>query len=193
MELAVPFRPLLPVSLTLALSAFALAGCDRQAPEQPQADASAAPLAGTVDPGHAGELMPAVTVRDPGGKQLNLGALQGQPVLLNLWATWCAPCVEEMPLLDGLAGDYGDRLRVVTVSQDLQGEQEVPPFFAKEGFAHLEPWLDKDNALSELLGGGNLPTTVLYDASGSEIARVLGGFDWSSPEARALIDEAAAS
>jgi thiol-disulfide isomerase/thioredoxin len=186
MEFAVSFRLL----LTLVIPALALAGCDRQAPEQPQAEASAASLAGKVDRSHAGELMPTLAVKDPTGKQLNLGALQGQPVLLNLWATWCAPCVEEMPLLDRLAGDYDGKLRVVTVSQDLQGDKEVPPFFASKKFAHLEPWLDKDNALSEMLGGGNLPTTVLYDASGTEVARVLGGYDWSSPEARGLVDEA---
>jgi thiol-disulfide isomerase/thioredoxin len=182
--------PLFRLSLTLALSALLLAGCDRQEPTAPQASASNQPLTGTIDRSHAGELMPAMTVRDPAGKQLNLAALQGQPVLLNLWATWCAPCVKEMPLLDELAGDYAGKLRVVTVSQDLQGDTEVPPFFAKEKFAHLEPWLDKDTALSLKLGGGNLPTTVLYNASGEEVARVIGGFDWSSPAARGLVDEA---
>ncbi|MGN6497944.1 MAG: TlpA family protein disulfide reductase [Tsuneonella sp.] len=179
------------LSLTLALSALLLAGCDRGEPAAPQATASSSQgLEGKIDRSHAGELMPAMTVKDAGGKQLNLAALQGQPVLLNLWATWCAPCVKEMPLLDDLAGDYTGKLRVVTVSQDLQGDTEVPPFFAKEKFAHLEPWLDKDTALSMKLGGGNLPTTVIYSASGEEVARVVGGFDWSSPAARAVVDEA---
>ena len=176
--------------LTVVIPALALAGCDREAPEQPQAEASEGALAGEIDRGHAGELMPAVEVRDPSGKPLNLAALQGRPVLLNLWATWCAPCVEEMPLLDALAADYDGRLRVVTVSQDLPGAAAVEPFFAKHEFARLEPWLDKDTALSTELGGGVLPTTVLYDASGTELARVVGAFDWESPEARALIDEA---
>lgn len=179
------------LSLTLVIPALLLAGCDREAPEQPQAEASAA--AGEIDRSHAGELMPAVQVRDPAGKPLNLGALQGQPVLLNLWATWCAPCVEEMPLLDALAAEYDGRLRVVTVSQDMQGAAAVEPFFAQHQFARLEPWLDKDTALSTELGGGVLPTTVLYDAAGSEVARVVGAFDWSSPAAKGLVDEALGS
>jgi thiol-disulfide isomerase/thioredoxin len=122
-----------------------------------------------------------------------MGALQGTPVLLNLWATWCAPCVREMPLLDAIAADYGDRLRVLTVSQDLQGASVVQPYFARSGFAHLEPWMDPENELGFALGGGVLPTTVLYNEIGQEVWRVQGDFDWSGEEARAAIDEALAA
>ncbi len=153
--------------------------------------AEAGTLAGTIDRSKAGELMPAVALTDPAGKSLNTGALTGKPVLLNLWATWCAPCVEEMPLLDRLAGDYEGKLRVVVASQDLQGAEKVVPFFAKAKFAHLEPWLDRENKLPEALGGDVvLPSTVLYDACGLEVSRVVGGFDWQSAEAKALVDEA---
>ena len=192
MEFVVPsFR----LSLTLILSAALIVGCSREDPAKPQGEgdvgAEAGALAGTVDRSKAGELMPAVALTDPAGKSLNTGALTGKPVLLNLWATWCAPCVEEMPLLDGLAGDYEGKLRVVVASQDLQGAEKVVPFFARAKFAHLEPWLDRENKLPEALGGdGVLPTTVLYDASGLEVARVVGGFDWQSAEAKALVDEA---
>ena len=79
--------------------------------------------------------MPVLNVSDPSGRNLNLGALQGTPVLVNLWATWCAPCVKEMPLLDTLAADYEGRLRVLTVSQDMQGAEKVEPFFAQADFA----------------------------------------------------------
>ena len=136
--------------------------------------------------------MSAVNVTDPEGRTLNLGALQGQPVLLNLWATWCAPCVKEMPLLDALASEYEGRLRVLTVSQDMQGAEKVAPFFAQGGFAMLEPWMDPDNELSFAIGGGVMPTTVLYDATGQEVWRVQGDYDWSGEEARAAIDEAIA-
>ncbi len=175
-----------------------LAGCSKEDPAAPQAEGTAAAadagaLTGEIDRSHAGDLLPAAMLSDPDGKPLNTAALSGKPVLLNLWATWCAPCVEEMPLLDGVAGDYGDRLRVVTASQDLEGASKVVPFFDKAKFAHLEPWLDRENRLSEALGGeGVLPTTVLYSASGEEIARVVGGFDWQGVEAKALIDEAVA-
>jgi thiol-disulfide isomerase/thioredoxin len=185
------------LSLTLALSILALAGCSKQEPAAPQeaaSEASRGALTGKIDRSRAGDLMPAVALTDPQGKALNSGTLSGKPVLLNLWATWCAPCVEEMPTLDGLAGAYEGKLRVLTASQDLQGAEKVVPFFEKAKFAHLEPWLDRENALSSALGGeGVLPTTVLYDASGQEVARVVGGFDWESPEAKALVDEAIGS
>ena len=136
--------------------------------------------------------MPAANVTDPQGRVLNLGALQGTPVLINLWATWCAPCVKEMPLLDELASEYEGRLRVLTVSQDMQGAEKVEPFFAANTFEWLEPWMDPQNELGFAIGGGMMPTTVLYDSAGREIWRVQGDYDWSSEEARAAIDAAIA-
>ncbi|MFN2100071.1 TlpA family protein disulfide reductase [Altererythrobacter sp. MF3-039] len=171
-----------------------LSGCDREAPhdsqQQPQLGAAKPELTGEIDRGFSGDLMPAVALTDPAGRSLNTGALQGQHVLVNLWATWCAPCIAEMPLLDELAADYDGRMRVVTVSQDLQGAERVEPFFAQRSFEFLEPWLDPDTRLGFALGDVVLPTTVLYDASGQEIWRVVGGYDWGSEEARAAIDEA---
>ena len=133
--------------------------------------------------------MPAIALTDPAGRALNLGALQGRPVLVNLWATWCAPCVKEMPLLDELASDYDGALRVVTISQDMQGADVVEPFFAERQFDHLEPWLDPEGAAAQAIGGGVLPTTVLYDGQGREVWRIAGDYDWASEEARAAIDE----
>jgi thiol-disulfide isomerase/thioredoxin len=179
------------LSLTLVLSAALLAGCSKEDPAPPQEQAVGQTLTGKIDRSHAGDLLPAATLTDPAGKTLNTGALSGKPILLNLWATWCAPCVKEMPTLDALAGEYDGKLRVLTASQDLEGAAKVVPFFADKKFAHLEPWLDRENTLSTALGGdGVLPTTVLYDAGGQEVARVVGGFDWESPEAKALVDEA---
>ena len=151
--------------------------------------ADKASLAGEIDRSRAGTLMPAATVASPSGEQLNLGALQGQPVLLNLWATWCAPCVVEMPQLDELAGELDGAVRVVTVSQDLTGAAAVEPFFAKGGFEHLEPWLDQDAALGFRIESDVLPTTILYDASGREVWRVVGEYDWSSAAAREAVAE----
>ncbi len=178
-------------SLTIVIVlGLALAGCDRGAPEAAQESSATSAPTGKIDRSQAGALMPAPNVRDPAGGVLNLGALQGTPVLLNLWATWCAPCVKEMPLLDDLAGEYGDDLHVVTVSQDLQGAEVVEPFFARAGYDNLRPWLDPDTELSFAIGGGVLPTTVLYDGLGRELWRVQGDFDWSSEAARAAIEEA---
>jgi thiol-disulfide isomerase/thioredoxin len=180
------------LSLTLLL-ALPLAACDREtvpdAQEQGELAGAKASLVGEIDLGHAGELMPAILLEDITGRQLNTGALQGGPVLLNLWATWCAPCVVEMPILDDLAGEFGDTLRVVTVSQDMQGAAKVEPFFAAKKFANLQPWLDSENALGFAIDGGVLPTTVLYDAQGREVWRVIGEYDWAGAEAREAIAE----
>ena len=140
----------------------------------------------------AGEAIPAITVVDPEGKTLDLSSV-GEPVLLNLWATWCAPCKVEMPLLDNLAGILDGEVRVLTVSQDIQGAEKVMPFFEQEGFANLEPWMDTNTDLGVTLAdGGLLPPTVLYDADGVEVFRVAGDYEWDSEEAIAQIREALA-
>lgn len=177
-------------SLTL-IFAFSLAACDREAPPEVQEQGALADdkpnLSGTIDRTYQGELMPAILVQDPDGRQLNTGALQGRPVLVNLWATWCAPCVVEMPMLDDLAAEYEGAMQVLTVSQDMQGAAKVEPFFAQRKFAHLQPWLDPDNALGFAIGSGVLPTSVLYDGQGKEVWRVVGEYDWSSAAAREQI------
>lgn len=185
----------LRLSLTVLASALFLAACDSgaegDAQQQEQLGEVKPELTGEIDRSFAGELMPAVTVKDPDGKELNLAALQGQPVLLNLWATWCAPCVVEMPMLDELAAVKDGELRVVTVSQDMRGAEVVVPFFDDRKFARLEPWLDPANDLAAAYGGGGvMPLTVLYDAEGQELFRVAGGYHWDSEDALAAIDEA---
>ena len=135
----------------------------------------------------AGTPIPAISLTDPAGKVLDLAAQDG-PVLVNLWATWCAPCVKEMPQLDRLATELDGELRVITVSQDIRGAEVVEPFFVKGGFARLEPWLDPETSLSaQFTPEGVLPLTILFDASGKEVLRVTGGYEWDSPEAAKLI------
>ncbi|WEK47576.1 MAG: TlpA disulfide reductase family protein [Candidatus Andeanibacterium colombiense] len=175
--------------------ALLLAGCDRESASQaqPQGENKAAAPAGKLDPvsrKFAGEALPAFTATDPSGKTLDLAGLKGQPVLLNLWATWCAPCKAEMPVLDAIAGANAGKLRVVTVSQDMKGAELVTPYFAEAKFKQLEPWLDTKSDLSFKMGASDLPTTILYNAKGVEVARVTGAFDWQGEEARALIAEA---
>jgi len=92
-----------------------------------------------------------------------------------------------MPMLDQLAEESGDKLRVLTISQDLQGAEKVVPFFARRKFAHLEPWLDQDNVLGQHFATGILPTTVLYDAQGREVWRMVGGHDWAGPRTAAML------
>ncbi|MEO0698128.1 MAG: TlpA disulfide reductase family protein [Pseudomonadota bacterium] len=188
------------LSPVVLISALLLAACDSAPADeaQPEASAPAAgapappPLPGRIVRFKAGDTIPAISVVDPEGNTLALAEI-GEPVLLNLWATWCAPCKVEMPLLDNLAGELAGEVRVLTVSQDIQGAQKVVPFFEAEEFANLEPWLDTQTELGvQLADGGLLPTTILYDAHGVEVFRVAGDYEWDSEEAIAQIREALA-
>jgi thiol-disulfide isomerase/thioredoxin len=195
-------RPPAFVIIALALlSAGLLAGCDRQTPAevQPQSASTSAapaegaspdgagPFNGTLDIANRGAAMPDVTFTDPSGAKLRTLDLKGKPVLINLWATWCGPCVLEMPTLDGLAASRAEILRVVTVSQDIDKAEAVGAFFKDRKLAHLQPWLDPDNAMSQHYGTGVLPTTVLYNADGREVWRMIGSHDWSGPRTDALL------
>jgi thiol-disulfide isomerase/thioredoxin len=177
--------------IALAAALFA-GGCDRQTaePAQPAATQAAGESTqktfnGNLSIENRGARMPDFALSDPTGKKLTSADLKGKPVLINLWATWCGPCVLEMPMLDQLSAD--GKLRVVAVSQDLQGAAKVVPFFAARKFAHLEPWLDPDNTLGDHYATGVLPTTVLYDAQGREVWRMIGGHDWAGPRTTAML------
>jgi len=182
-------RSVIVLSLTFSLGL--LGGCDRQSPSAPQAaQAGGTEPIGNVDIGKAGSAMPTQSFLDPQDRPVTLARFRGKPVMVNLWATWCAPCVREMPALDTLAGREKDRFAVVTISQDMKGRSVVSPYFARGNFTHLQPWLDEKNDLMFALGTDTLPTTIFYDAQGKELWRVTGAMDWSGERARTLIDGA---
>ena len=109
-------------------------------------------------------------------------------MVLNLWATWCAPCVEELPTLDALAAQHRGTANIVALSQDI-GEAATPnAFLAERGWQAIQSWHDPDNVVG-LSAGGNLPTTILYAADGREVLRVIGPLDWAGAEAGRLLDE----
>ena len=186
--------------LTSCIAALLLSGCDRSASDPVQGDDalpggkdSLEAVTGEIDRSRAGESLPILTLNDPEGDQLVLGVGgsdgTGTPMLVNLWATWCAPCIKEMPMLDNLAAEYDGLLDVVTISQDLQGAEAVEPFFAENDLPNLPRWLDPETSFAEAIGAGGLPVTVLYDDAGKELWRVAGDYDWSSEEAHEAIDE----
>lgn len=186
----------------LGAAALALAGCDSgvEGPAQESAASggeNAAPppppqLPGLIVRAFAGTELPALQFSDPEGNTIDLGALD-QPVLVNLWATWCVPCVVEMPALDRLAAEMEGEVKVLTISQDNRGAEVVVPFFEQRDFQYLEQWLDPQNDLAVAFSdGGLLPVTVLFDAEGKELLRVAGGYEWDSEEAIAQVREALA-
>ncbi len=193
--------------IVLLLLGTALAGCDRRsaAPEQDNAATPGEVTSGEVpsspkgdsgasyviDTSKAGSALPDFVFTDGSGKDVTLDRFAGQPILINLWATWCAPCVAEMPQLDEIAGIHGkDGLVVLTISQDTLGADKVLPLFKAKGFKHLKPCLDPENQFGFHYGTGVLPTSVLYNADGKEVARVTGALDWHGEEAERLIAQA---
>lgn len=146
-----------------------------------------------IDRSKAGTPAPDLAFLDPDGRETNLKAFAGRPMLVNLWATWCTPCVAEMPTLDRIAGTQGATgLAVLTISQDNQGAKAVKPFFEKHKLPNLKAWTDPENRLGFHYATGLLPTTIVYDAKGREMARVIGAMDWEGEEAKNLIAEATA-
>ncbi|MFM5894693.1 MAG: TlpA family protein disulfide reductase [Novosphingobium sp.] len=158
---------------------------------QPQtaASESAAVAVGGIDRSHKGSALPDFQLKDPASKELNLASLKGKPLLINLWATWCAPCVAELPQLDAIAGK-NTLLKVLTINQDTQKLDAVARFLKERGVKKLEPWLNPDNSVMIQYDAPALPTTVLYGSDGREVWRTSGPRDWSSAESAALIAEA---
>ncbi|NBC33221.1 MAG: redoxin family protein [Alphaproteobacteria bacterium] len=132
---------------------------------------------------------PAVEMRDGDGNVVTLDDFAGHVVVLNFWATWCAPCVREMPSLDRLQAALGEQgLRVVPVSLDRNGREAVLPFYERIGIAHLGVYLDTGGRVSRAFGTRGLPTTVVLDAEGRIVGRYQGAAEWDSDAAIALLD-----
>ncbi|CDX19921.1 Thiol:disulfide interchange protein tlpA [Mesorhizobium sp. ORS 3324] len=127
--------------------------------------------------------VPAIGFTDGTGKQKTLADYSGKLVLLNLWATWCAPCRKEMPTLDRLEAELGGPdFEVVALSMDQKGPDAVKKFFAETGVTHLALNIDSSGKAMFTLGALGLPMTLLIDGSGKEIGRLIGPAEWDSPE-----------
>jgi thiol-disulfide isomerase/thioredoxin len=131
---------------------------------------------------------PALVWRTAAGATQSLGAFHGRGVVLNLWATWCAPCVAEMPSLARLAPRLAaHRVVVLPISLDQGGAKAVRGFFTGHHIAGLPVLLDPDGAVSGALGVQGVPTTFLISPAGMIVARAVGPRDWSAPGAAAEI------
>lgn len=129
-------------------------------------------------PRSAGELR----FSDENGVPKSLADFRGRVVLLNVWATWCPPCREEMPTLDRLQASLGGPdFEVLTVSIDAQGLPVVRTFFKQIGIKHLHPYIDSLHEVGAL-GATGVPLTLLIDREGREVARKLGPATWDDPK-----------
>lgn len=122
---------------------------------------------------------------------MTLDDWQGKVVLLNLWATWCAPCRKEMPYFDALKAEFGgDEFDVVAVSIDRGGLDKPREFLEKIGIKELKLYNDSSGKIAPALKAFGMPTTLLIDRDGKEIARLVGPAEWHSEDAKALIKAA---
>ncbi len=134
------------------------------------------------------KVLPALSWLDADGGRHSLSDYAGQGVLLNFWATWCGPCVAELPSLARLAAQLKERgVVVVPVSTDAGGAADVRRFYAGHGITGLGVWLDPRQEAMDRVAVLGLPTTLIIDRKGRESARMAGGTDWMAPGTDATI------
>ena len=136
--------------------------------------------------------VPDLTFHDADGKQRKLSEFRGQPILLNLWATWCVPCRKEMPALDALEKKAGGpKFKVVTVNIDTRDPDKPKAWLKEVGISRLAYFADPQAKIfQDLKVAGRafgMPTTLLIDPQGCEIATLAGPADWSSEDAAKLL------
>lgn len=192
-----PRWPLLLAGLLFAAGAAALAGFLSGVLERPRPPDLSQPIAASGNPTSGPfaleifdrpHTLPAIHFADAAGRRLTLTDFRGRVVLLNIWATWCAPCRKEMPALDRLEARLGGaNFIVIPLSIDRRGADAVKPFYRELHLEKLGIYLDRTAEISSTLALSGLPTTMLIDRNGREVARKLGGGDWDGPQMMALI------
>lgn len=138
--------------------------------------------------------VPEVTFMDRDGNERSLQDFQGRVVVLNLWATWCAPCRKEMPSLDRLQAKLGgDDLEVIALAVDRGDISKIESFYEELGVSNLAVYHDPTAKAGRILRAPGLPTTLVIDRQGNEIGRVLGDAEWDGDNAIALLSAAIAN
>ena len=175
-------RTLLAAALTLPAAAM---------PRKPASGEGGLP---GLDRLHVGEpaALPELRFTGADGSEHTLSEYAGRGVVLNLWATWCVPCVAEMAALDDLARQAPDGIAVLALSSDRGGAPAVQRFYAERGIRTLPVLLDPRGAAARALGARGIPTTVLVDRAGQERARMEGAADWAAPASIEAIRKAIA-
>ncbi len=138
-------------------------------------------------------VVPDLAFDKPDGSPITSADLKGKVVLLNIWATWCVPCREEMPQLNALQSELGgDGFEVVALNIDKGGPEKAEQFLEETGATDLQNYYDPSGKIFAKLRAVGMPTTLLIDPEGREMGRLVGPADWASPEAKALIEAAIA-
>ena len=169
--------PRVPAAVAIALAILAM-------PTQPVA--AQAPAGFTVH--ESPRPLPDIQFENGQGEAMSLTDFRGKVVLLNIWATWCAPCRREMPTLERLQADLGGPdFEVVALSIDRKGLPVVKEFYEELGLQELGMYVDASAKAPRELSALGVPTTLLIDREGKEVGRLLGPAEWDSPEMVAFI------
>jgi thiol-disulfide isomerase/thioredoxin len=160
--------------------------------QQPREGAAPPPTfagqSGNFSPFDTPRPVPEVSFADRDGRARMLADWKGKVVLVNFWATWCAPCVAEMPALDRLQKELGGGdFEVVAVSVDREGMKPVEPFLARYQLAALAPYLNPDASLLRAFGEKTLPATYIIGRDGRAVGRMEGAAEWDSADGKRLI------
>ncbi len=133
---------------------------------------------------------PPVAFRGGDDQLLKLTDFKGQLLVVNLWATWCVPCIKEMPALDRLQEKLGPRgLKVIAVNQDVKGYAAAKGFMDKTGLKNLEIFTDEKSAISSRWKVPGLPASFVMTPDGQEIARLFGAAEWDSAEMTGFLEQ----
>ncbi len=131
---------------------------------------------------------PEIVLMARGNKAQNLADFRGKVVLVNFWATWCGPCIREMPTLMRLQEKLGgEAFQLVALSEDRRGWAVIDPFLKRHGLTELHAFHDPGGKTAQKLKVHGMPTTILYDRQGNERGRLAGIAEWDSDEAVALM------
>jgi thiol-disulfide isomerase/thioredoxin len=172
------------VIITAAIAVASIALLSSRTPSAP----SATPKSGVASVGQlrwseAPQLLPATAFSDEKGTSRTLRDFAGRVLVVNFWATWCEPCIREMPSLDALEASLGgEKFGVVAINQDRNGAEVAKPFLETNGWSHLALYTDPRSQAVRDMAVRGLPTSLIVDGKGREVARLEGTTTWDSPE-----------
>lgn len=192
-------RAVLAATAAVSLLLAVVLGYDIARGVWSQATQVAAPATGSTTPGTSTNPLelfvfdrlrpvPDLRLQDEQGHDLTLADFRGRVVLLNVWATWCVPCRREMPTLDRLQARLGGKeFLVIALSIDRKGIEAVRAFYKEVGVEKLAIYVDPSGKRSHNLAIPGVPTTLLIDRQGREVARKMSAAEWDSPEMVSLV------
>lgn len=132
---------------------------------------------------------PDAVFHDEHGNDVKFSSFKGKVILVNLWATWCAPCIKEMPDLNELQKSLGgDKFEVVLLSENQDGIESSLKFLEENNITHLNTFLDTKRDVARAFKSAALPTSIIINADGYEVGRLVGPAEWNSGDAKALIN-----